>query len=236
MSVIVFLTGDGEYGSHQSLRPIAARLESRSGHNVDYRASSVIEDMPDFPDSTFGDLEVLDDADLLVVYTRFRRLPDREMQALERYSARGGNIVGFRTTSHAFRYDDDSRWASWNSGFGDEVLGTPWVSHHGRDTSTVVEAVPGVEHAILNGLPARFEARSWLYRVALAPGCEVLLTGTEHGGDGTDLVPEPLAWIREPGDQRIFFTTLGHPEDFLVPEVERLVLNAVEWALPQASS
>ena len=35
-----------------------------------------------------GDLTVLDDADLVVVYTRFRRIPDSEVAALAAYLAR----------------------------------------------------------------------------------------------------------------------------------------------------
>jgi type 1 glutamine amidotransferase len=234
MSAIVVLTGDGEYGSATSLVPIAQQLRTEYGHEVDYRVSSVIEDMPDFPPSSFGDLDVLDGADLLIVFMRMRRLPDSEMEALERFCRRGGNILGLRTSSHAFKFADDSRWVHWNRWFGADVLGTPWVSHHGRDTSTQVITAPDVDHPILYGLPNRFSVRSWLYRVELAADCEVLLSGKELGGDGTDETPEPLAWIRQPENQRVFFTTLGHPEDLATPEVQLLLLNAAEWALADA--
>lgn len=225
MSKVVFLVGEGEYGSAESLRWLADEL-SRDGHEVVYRVSDVLADMPDFPQSSFGDLSVLDDAELLVLFIRFRQLPDEEMAALQRYVDRGGDILAFRTTSHPFRFDPASPWAGWNR-FGEQVLGTGWISHHGRDTSTEV-TVTRTDHPVTRSLPARFPVRSWLYRVSLLPDCEVLLEGVSVG-DPDDPEPQPLAWVRAHRGGRIVFTTVGHAGDFDSEHVRRLLLNAAGW-------
>jgi len=43
---------------------------------------------------------------------------------------------------------------------------------------------------------------------------------------------EPVAWINKPASgNRVFFTTLGHVDDFENPEFRVLLLNAIHWAL-----
>jgi type 1 glutamine amidotransferase len=42
--------------------------------------------------------------------------------------------------------------------------------------------------------------------------------------------PVAWTWTNKHGG-RAFFTTLGHPEDFAVEAMERLVVNAVHWCL-----
>ena len=44
----------------------------------------------------------------------------------------------------------------------------------------------------------------------------------------------PVAWAwRNKYGARAFFTTLGHPEDFAVESLQRVVVNAVHWCLDQ---
>ena len=44
--------------------------------------------------------------------------------------------------------------------------------------------------------------------------------------------PQPVAWTRTYGANkaRIFYTSLGAPEDMRIPDVRKLLLNAVDWA------
>ena len=42
--------------------------------------------------------------------------------------------------------------------------------------------------------------------------------------------PVAWTWKTEQG-ARSFYTSLGHPEDFQVESVQRLVVNAIHWAL-----
>jgi len=231
MSRIVILAGEGEYQSDLTMRAVRADLsEHVHDATIEYRTPDVLEDYPTFPKSSFGDLSVLRDADLLVVYTRFRVLPDAEMSELADFVERGGNVLGLRTSTHAFHFDPDSTWAQWNDGFGTDVLGSPWVSHHGHGSSTDVSRIRGEEHPILGGIPARFHVRSWLYRVALQPDCRPLLHGQPIEPED-DPTPSPVAWIRESGSRRVFFTSLGHPDDFAVQPFRRLLRNAAQWCL-----
>jgi type 1 glutamine amidotransferase len=45
----------------------------------------------------------------------------------------------------------------------------------------------------------------------------------------------PVAWTwKNRFGGRVFFTTLGHPEDFTVEAVQRLVVNSIHWTLGQS--
>ena len=231
MTIATLLAGDGEYESETTLRELADDLGQHLGLDTRLLTSSPVEDMPHFPPHDFGDLAVLEDTDLLIVYVRFRRLPDDQMKALQAYLESGRPVIGLRTSTHAFRFEPGSPWASWNDGFGADVLGSPWISHHGHTSTTVVTREPGIEHPILAGLPAHFRSPSWLYRVRLSPGCVPLLHGTPVSPEEAP-TPGPVAWVRErPRAQRVFYTSLGHPADFALEPFRRLLRNAASWCL-----
>jgi len=236
MNRVVVLAGEGEYESNRTMVAVADDVR-RQLPDVDvvYRAPDVLEDFPTFPKSSFGDLTPLREADLLVVFTRFRVLPDSEMDELVRYVERGGNVIGLRTSTHAFHFDDESPWAWWNDGFGRDVLGSPWVSHHGHSSSTDVSRIPGEDHAVLDGIPPEFHVRSGLYRVDLQPDCRPLLQGEAVDPESTP-TPSPVAWVRELERSRVFFTSLGHPDDFVETPFRRLLVNAVRWCLADTGS
>ncbi len=227
---IVMLAGEPEYGAHLSMRPIAALLERELGVEVSYHTPSIIADEPDFPESTFGDLSDLDDARLLIIYTRFRRLPDREMKALQSFREGQGAVVGLRTSSHAFRFSADEPWADWNVGFGRDVLGSPWISHHGHSSSTDVSVRADAPEELVTGLPEHFHVRSWLYHTELQPWARPILDGIPVDPECPP-TPGPVAWYGEPENRRRFYTSLGHPEDLEQDPVRTLLLNAVGWAL-----
>jgi type 1 glutamine amidotransferase len=74
----------------------------------------------------------------------------------------------------------------------------------------------------------------------LPEDCRVLISGRAlRELDGETQVfgdTQPLAWTRErpvPGgkQQRVFYTSLGHPRDFLDLASRRLMLNAIYWAV-----
>jgi type 1 glutamine amidotransferase len=233
---VVILAGEGEYESERTLAGLAVELQQHlPDAAVVNRVASVLDDMPTFPASSFGDLTPLREADVLVLYARFRILPDGEMEELERYLDRGGPVVGLRTSTHAFHYDAGTRWAGWNDGFGRDVLGTPWIAHHGHSSHTVVTRDPGVEHPILDGVDERFEVRSWLYHIELSKPCSVLLCGEPVDPECAP-VPGPVAWTTEHNGGRVFYTSLGHPDDFGVPSFRLLLRNAIGWCAGDAAA
>jgi type 1 glutamine amidotransferase len=225
---IVVLAGDGEYESHRTMRKFADRVQAEHDVRIDFRVPDVLEDMPDFPPSSFGDLSGLDDADLLMLYTRFRVLPENELAAIARYVERGGNVLALRTANHAFRAVPGSPMHDWAAGFADSVLGSAWTWHHGHTSSTEVSAV--ADHWITGGVPARFGVRSWLYETHPPADAVVLLQG-EPVDPEREPVPSPVAWVRDRGDQRIFYCSLGHQEDMEQVEVRTVLDNAVAWCL-----
>lgn len=231
MTRVVVLAGEGEYESDRTMTAVADDFRRHlPDTEVVYRTPDVLEDYPTFPKSSFGDLTTLRDADLLVVYTRFRVLPDHEMDEIVRYLGRDGNVIGLRTSTHAFHFGDDSPWARWNDQFGRDVLGSPWVSHHGHSSSTDVTRIPGEQHPVLDGIDQAFHVRSWLYRVDLQPDCRPLLHGEPVDPEDTP-TPAPVAWIRERGRGRVVYTSLGHPDDFQDKPFRQLLLNAARWCL-----
>ncbi|MCG3197627.1 MAG: hypothetical protein GHCLOJNM_02115 [bacterium] len=240
---VLFLIGEDEYKSEVTMPGIAKELESRFGMKTtllhDKNMTSVwkpeagkrLNDMPG--------LEALKDADLLVVYMRFRTFPEEQVKSLQEYLDSGKPIVAFRTSTHAFNYASGDPLAEhWNA-FGARVLGAPWIHHYGHESSTDVSVVPGAEgNPILSGVDPSFHVRSWLYQVRPEyppKDAEILLIGKSVGPSQKPEAERdlnPVAWTRtHPGGGKVFMTTIGHPEDFEVPAFRRLVFNGIHWAL-----
>ncbi|HEY8549533.1 MAG TPA: ThuA domain-containing protein [Vicinamibacterales bacterium] len=231
---VVFVTGDDEYRSEITMPMIAEILERRHG----FRTSvAYARPKPQTKDNIEG-LEALETADLMVIYTRFRALPDPQLKRILDFSKSGKPMIGLRTTTHAFLYPEGSPHASLNDGFGRDVFGQKWITHHGHRSTTEVTIPEGQRgHAILRGVEP-FHAKSWLYHVTPLHGTgnTVLLEGRSIHSDKigkTDQFPltQPVAWTRSYNGARVFFTTLGHPGDFESPSMRRLLINAIFWAL-----
>jgi uncharacterized protein len=230
---IVFVTGDDEYRSEITMPMIAEILEKVHG----FRTSvAYARPRPQTRDNIEG-LEALETADLMVMYTRFRRLPDEQLQRILDFAESGRPLIGLRTTTHAFQYPDGHPRQELNDGFGREVFGQRWIVHHGSQSSTDVTIhAANRTHAILRGVNP-FRARSWLYHVAPLHGENiVLLDGTSIDSNRQDRQDEfpltqPVAWTRGYKGARVFFTTLGHPKDFEHESMRRVLINAIYWGL-----
>ncbi len=100
---IVLVSGDEEYRSEEALPQLARILSFRHGFTAHVlfaidRATGVIN--PDDRTNIPG-LEKLADADLLIIATRFRDLPDEQMARIDAYLKSGRPVVGLRTATHA---------------------------------------------------------------------------------------------------------------------------------------
>jgi len=248
---IVFVTGGEEYRSEESM-PMLARLAKRELNakvTICYALDSLGIVDPNRLDHIAG-LEALETADLMVIMTRFRALPENERTYISDYVESGKPIVGFRTSTHALKYEDPTL-AYWNNEWPTKVFGQQWITHHGHfddGNNPLTEVYDiGKEHPILNGFNS-IKAYSWLYHVdggdwKLYGDSEPLLEGrslkSKHEMDGNlDKYPltNPVAWTKSYTGKkgikaRVFFTTLGHPYDFKIPEVRKLALNGIFWAL-----
>jgi type 1 glutamine amidotransferase len=93
----------------------------------------------------------------------------------------------------------------------------------------VVAQAPGASHPILEGVdPTALLGHGSLYKVSpLANTATPLLIGSIPGQN-----PEPVAWVNAPATaNRVFYTSLGQLEDFHEPAFNRLLKNAVDWAI-----
>src|SRR5690606_2148957 len=136
---IVMIASDHEYRSEESLPALARILAKRYGFHCTV-IFGLDEEGNILPGSSnLRGLDVLDDADLMVIFARFLDLSDEEMQHIDDYLERGGPVVGLRTATHAFNNMDNPEWAhysynydgpkkSWVKGFGKRILGETWVS------------------------------------------------------------------------------------------------------------
>ena len=126
--VVLIAGDDGEYHSEETLPQLAKILSQRHGFD-----SKVI--FPLDPDGTINPhqnthlagLDVLKDADLLVLFMRWRDLPDSQMKMLIDYIQSGRPILAIRTGTHPFqlatsktyaRYSWNSKEPGWEGGFG----------------------------------------------------------------------------------------------------------------------
>lgn len=232
---VVFVTGDHEYDSEVTMPMIARILEERHGMKctVLYAVDETGKRNPQYEKNIPG-LEALATADLMVMYVRFRVLPDDQLRMILDYVQDGRPVVGLRTSTHAFLYREGPH-VRWNDDFGREVFGQKWIRHHGHDTSTQVYTMLA-DHPITRGLEPSFHVRSWLYHVMPLHGdCVPLLNGAAlKGPDADDPVfgtPNPVAWTKTYRGGRVFFTSLGHIDDFKDASVRRLLVNGIYWAL-----
>ena len=230
---VVFVTGDDEYRSEITMPMIAAILEKKYGMRTSVAISRPI---PQTKTNIEG-LEALETADLMVMFLRFRALPDDQLARITKYVDSGKPVVGLRTSTHAFLYPEGSPHTALNDGFGRDVFGQKWITHHGnKSTTDVAVHADSAQHPILRGV-APFQARSWLYHVLPLNGpATVLLDGTSLNSQQTAKAAQypphqPVAWTREHKGARVFFTTLGHPTDFTQESMRRLVVNGILWAL-----
>jgi type 1 glutamine amidotransferase len=233
---VVFVTGDHEYGSESTMPLVATELEK----NYRMRAT-VLKAYPDEnAETNIPGLEALDQADLAVLFLRWRQLPKEQLAHIEKYLNSGKPVVAFRTTTHAFHYPKGHELEKWNAFAADYLGGPPgWGSghyHYGHTSSTDVSVVaPAADDPILKGVDRTFHARSWLYHVLPKyppANAKVLLVGKAVNPERKDAVDNPVAWTwKNKAGGKVFMTTLGHPEDFKVEAFQRLIINAIHWAL-----
>jgi type 1 glutamine amidotransferase len=221
---VVVVQGEEEYKTAQTLPPFA-----REHLGKEYRVSCVWLD--EKSQASFPGIDVVKDADILLVSARRRPLPPDQLAVLKAHVAAGKPVLGIRTASHAFHLRNKPApegLADWPD-IDATVFGGSYSNHYSRDVATTVWPLPEAgEHPILEGIPAAaFPAEGGLYQTApLAAGTVELLRGKAAGIEKE----EPVAWtfVRADGG-RSFYTSLGHPDDFKRSEFTTLMTNALGW-------
>jgi len=250
---IVFLAGDHEYRSEESLPALARLLAKHHGFkctvlfDIDKDGNIVAGEGSNMPG-----LAALDTADLAVVFLRFQSFPPDQMKHFEAYLQRGGPVVGLRTATHAFKtaaddpfakYSYQSKVSGYELGFGHQVLGQTWVGHYGRNHSqstriTVVESKK--DHPILRGVKDVW-VQAGAYVGKPIDGEILTLAQPLNGMTPQSPVdaakpPQPSEWTRsyksESGKTgRVFTSLYGTSEDITNDGYRRLLVNGIFWAL-----
>ncbi len=167
---IILVTGDEEYRSEEAMPQLAKILAHHHGFDCTVLFAQHPEKLgmidPNYSFNIPG-LEKLADADLMVLFTRFRALPKVQMQHIDNYLAAGKPLIAIRTATHAFNFKDTTHqyqhygWnykgdkTDWQLGFGKVVLGETWYTHHGhhKHQSTRGIIAPGAAtHPITKGI------------------------------------------------------------------------------------
>jgi type 1 glutamine amidotransferase len=251
---VVLVSGDEEYRSEEALPQLAKILSTHHGFKctvlfaIDKKDGTI---SPGVLDNIPG-LEALKTADLMVIFTRFRNLPDEQMKHVVEYVESGKPIVGLRTATHAFNqksktyagYHWQSKADGWQGGFGRAVLGETWVAHHGQHgkEGTRGRFAKGQEsHPILKGIKdGEIFGTTDVYTVKLPADCHPLVMGevTETlkpdskavAGKKNDPMM-PVAWTRTVNKARVFTTTMGASQDLEYEATRRMIANGCLWAL-----
>jgi len=237
MPHVVLVSGDEEYRSEEAMPQLAKILSEHHGYNCTvlfaqdpaspgYVNANYVFNIPG--------LEKLASADMMVIFTRFRALPDDQMVHIDNFLKSGKPVLGIRTSTHAFKFKDMDITTSyahygnyysgddeWKDGFGRLVLGENWRYHHGHHghQSTRGVAVNGAKgNPILNGIgEGEFWGPADVYgvRLPLSGDAQAIMLG---------------AVVGRPGDQDADDPRLGmRPTDDVVPEkVKRKNKDGVE--------
>jgi type 1 glutamine amidotransferase len=254
---IVLVSGDEEYRSEEALPQLGKILSKHHGFKctvlfaIDPADGTI---NPDKADNIPG-LEALKSADLMILFTRFRNLPDEQMKHIVEYVDSGRPILGMRTATHAFNLKSKTYGkysvgggGEWKGGFGRHILGETWVNHWGRHGS---ESTRGLlvkeekDNPILHGIK---DGDIWgptdVYEVHLGGECKPLVLGQVLSGmrpndppiEGKKNEPMmPIAWTKTykgAADKtgRTFTTTMGASQDLQSEGLRRLLVNAAYWA------
>lgn len=251
---ILFLAGDEEYRSEECLPMLARILAQRHGFKCTVLFSINPSDGTIDPvnQTNVPGMAALASADLVVCQFRFRELPDADMKHFVDYLQSGRPIIALRTATHAFAYSRNksspyAKWSwdnrEWPGGFGQQVLGDTWITHHGNHGSESTRGVldgTNAKHPVLQGVVDIWGPTDVYGIVHLKPTDTVLVHGLTLKGMKPDDAANwqkslmPIVWTRdytwENGKTtRALTSTIGAAVDFQSEDLRRLLVNACYW-------
>jgi uncharacterized protein len=211
-------------GFPHSSRPLAekvlAGLGEQSGlYTVDYvRGGKDGKGTEDFEKMT---REALKKVDLIIFANTTLDLPIPEKEALTDFVKSGKGFVGMHSASDTYH-----NWSPYI-----EMLGGEFQTHHEQ---VRVECInQDREHPATRHLGPIYSVFDEIYILKNFDRTKVhgLLTLDRHPNTG---VPGDyaIAWCKEYGKGRVFYTSLGHREDvWLSEDYQQHILGGIKWAL-----
>jgi hypothetical protein len=232
---VVFVTGGDEYQSRERMKPFAGHLEKQYGFKVIYIADEApgADTDPDHdPKPTvLPDAELIKEADLMVVFMRFRNWEPTSFKYFMDHFEAGKPAVGIRTTTHAF-WEDRT--------FAPKNFGGHYKTHY---TERIVCQV-NPEHAghpMVRGVKRKWgEGEGPYVSIPLTEGATPVVFSYGHfresagiGNDSYDSPNYPVAWAFEDNGARRPMITLGSYRvgDLKADYFQNLFYNSVFWAL-----
>ena len=222
---LLIIMAEREYKTNQTLPAFA---QKHLGHlfRVDYVHASE-KDRNDLPG-----IEAVARADIILISVRRRLLPSPKMKLLIDFARNGKPIVAIRTASHAFAMRKKGEWkddlVEWSE-FDHKIIGGNYTGHHGNGPRVGLSSPAGAgSHPILKGVDlGKLKGCGSLYKTTpLAKSATELVRGTIEGK-----APEAIAWTNKTSaGGRVFYTSLGHVDDFAQPGMNTLLRNALCWA------
>ena len=255
---VVLISGDEEYRSEEALPQLAKILAKRHGFKctVLFAIGKDGTIDPNRHDNIPG-LEALRSADLMIIATRFRNLPDDQMKDIVDYVESGRPIIGMRTATHAFNLKGPDlreilveqqgvegrlRPAGAGRDLG-QPSRAPRQGEHARDhragarrttrsSAASRTATSGARPTSTRSIPARR-----LHAAGPGPGARGHEADRRAASTGKKNDPMmPVAWVKtytgaKGKPARVFTTTMGAATDLESEGTRRLLVNAAYWAV-----
>lgn len=227
----VFLLHEREY---KTTKTVPAFAREHFEKKLGWKCTYVIDRRPNQLRGT----EAVKDADVIFVSVRRQAIAPEQLAPIRAYIEAGKPVVGIRTASHAWTLRGEStegkeQWPEFDA----DVLGGNYNGHYPKEFATpdvsTTWSDPDSKHPILNGVdPAKRNTASWHYKVRpLANTTEVLAWGQHEDNE-----PEPVAWTNTNNyGGKVFYTSLGHPEDFESEAFQTMLVNGTLWTLGKLS-
>ena len=204
---VLLISGSLEYKSDESLADFQKYIE----------ANYAVECMRAFrkTDDDIPGLEALDACDVAVFFTRRLTIKGEQLERIKKYATSGKPIVAIRTASHGFQ-----NWLEMDK----EVLGGNYKGHFGAGPKCEVTIPDSARnHPVLQGVKPYASTGSLYKNPDISKDVTLLMNGA---------IPkqlEPITWVREYKSGRVFYTSLGHPDDFKNESFVRMLVNAIYW-------
>ena len=221
---LLIMIAEQEYKTNVTLPSFAAKY---LGHlfKVDYVYASEKER------NHLPGIEAISKADIILVSIRRRFLSPRKLKLIRDFARSGKPIVGIRTASHSFtmlKPNGNEKLAEWPE-FDHDIIGGNYTGHYGNGTLVDLNAVTSVkDHPILKGINLeKMKGYGSLYKTTpLVKSTTELIRGKIDSKP-----PEAIAWTNRTNyGGRVFYTSLGHVDDFAQPGMNILLRNGLCWA------
>ena len=241
---IVLVSGDEEYRTEESMPMLAKILAEKHGFTckVLFAWDSTGKYIDPNNQSGVNGWNHLNDADLMLIGTRFRRPSEKDAKHITAFLNAGKPVIGIRTSTHAFNGNGSFGGKISYGQFGPLVMGEGWVNHHGKhkgEGARGIIEVKNAAHPILKGVTDVF-GPSDVYGIRrLTDKDTILMRGAvtktlepnSSFVDSKNDPMQPLAWLHPytaPNGKigTTFCTTMGASVDLVSEDLRRLLVNA----------